>query len=482
MGLPLLLGATSSARTVAGSALAAAALPVMTLTLWLTHSSLAAPAAAIAIATLLVLAPDRLPKLATLLVAGAGSSLLFAAAEQRDALTRGLPTPDAAQQGDEMLAVVLVVCAGVALVQAGISLVARYGKRPAWTVPSRRITVVLSAVGIACAVVVALAAGVPGKLSDRWDAFTREGSGNQPTATRATFKEPGELFDPATSGRYKFWESAVDANASSPLVGIGPGTFEFWWAREHESGGFARDAHSTFLEVLGELGIIGLVLLGGFATAVLVVGAVRCLRAPPQLRLGLATATAACAVFTAAAVADWSWELGVVPVLYLMLAAVVVTAGAVVPRPLASPTGRDPLSLLRRYGPRSAIAALGVAAVIVIAIPLAGSVFLERSRTDAREGDLSGALEEARTAARLQPYAASPRLQEALVYEQMGDFDSAADAATLATEKEATNWRPWFILSRLEARRGDADAAVEAYHQARLLDPADLPKEIHPVP
>src|SRR3954454_23871959 len=92
MGLPLLLGATSSARTLIGQALAAAALPVVALTLWLTASSLSVPAAAIGLLVFFVLAPDRLPKLATALVAGAGSAILFAANEQRDLLDRGLPT------------------------------------------------------------------------------------------------------------------------------------------------------------------------------------------------------------------------------------------------------------------------------------------------------------------------------------------------------------------------------------------------------
>ncbi len=93
IGLPLLLTVAASARTLAGQALGAAALPVVVLTLWLTTSSLAVPVAAIAIAAFFVLSPDRLPRLATLAVAGVGSAILFAAANQRDALDRGLPTP-----------------------------------------------------------------------------------------------------------------------------------------------------------------------------------------------------------------------------------------------------------------------------------------------------------------------------------------------------------------------------------------------------
>ena len=41
--------------------------------------------------------------------------------------------------------------------------------------------------------------------------------------------EGADRFDAASgSGRYQLWDSALDANASEPLLGIGPGTFEFW--------------------------------------------------------------------------------------------------------------------------------------------------------------------------------------------------------------------------------------------------------------
>jgi hypothetical protein len=121
IALPLLLSATASARTIAMQSLAAAALPLVGLTLWLTTSSLAVPAAAIALGAFLLLAPNRLPLLATSLVTGAGSVILFAAESQREALDRGLATQVAHDQGDELLTILIVVCAGVGLMQARCS-------------------------------------------------------------------------------------------------------------------------------------------------------------------------------------------------------------------------------------------------------------------------------------------------------------------------------------------------------------------------
>jgi tetratricopeptide (TPR) repeat protein len=116
-----------------------------------------------------------------------------------------------------------------------------------------------------------------------------------------------------------------------------------------------------------------------------------------------------------------------------------------------------------------AIAAL--VAIVAIAIPFAGEDLLRQSKAAAREGDLAAALGDARTAAGIQPYAASPRLQEALVLELQRDFAAAARAAGAATERESTNWRTWLVLSRVEAERGNAKAALAAYRKARSLYP-----------
>ena len=80
-------------------------------------------------------------------------------------------------------------------------------------------------------------------------------------------------------------------------------------------------------------------------------------------------------------------------------------------------------------------------------------------------------MSDADKAASIQPYAATPKLQQALVLELEGRLGSAVAAARGATQAESTNWRTWMTLSRLEAERGNADAAVVAYRRARALDP-----------
>jgi O-Antigen ligase len=462
IGLPLLLAATASARTIAAQALAAAALPVLGLALWLTGSSLAIPAVAVSLVAFLVLAPDRIPRVASLLIAVAGSAILIAAEEQRDALDRGLPTPAAQQQGDELLVIVLVVCAGVALMQAGISFAVRYGRRPAWLRIPREAAAVALVVAVGSLAAIGVAGGLPGEISDQWQEFKGRGEGST-----AGHGNSAQIFDFSGSGRYEFWQAAVDASKTEPLVGIGPGTFEFWWARNASYSGFIKDAHSLYLETLAELGIIGLILLGGFVVGVVGCGAIRAMRSPPELRLPLAAATAACLAFATAAGLDWDWELGVLPAVFLMLAATCVVGGS----------SYAPAAWLglREAGAglvaRGLMVALSVAALLAIALPLAATNELQRSQSSARGGDLGEALASADAAESLQPYAATPHLQKALVLERQGRFAAAADAAREATRAEATNWRTWLTLSRLEARRGDAKAATVAYRRARALNP-----------
>ena len=461
MGLPLLLCATSSARTIAGSAIAAAGLPVLMLVLWMTHSGLALPAAAVALGVFIALAPHRLPKLVTLAVAGAGAVVLVATVDGRAALERGLDTAAAESQGDEMLPIVLVVCAVSALAQAAIRFATQRTLDPGWVEVPPRAAGIAAAVAIVVLLAAGTAAGAPGEISDRWDSFRGEEG-----------QTAGE-FDPSSSGRYKFWQSALDANATEPWLGIGPGTFEFWWARDGGRG-FVRDAHSTFVEALAELGIVGFVLMVAFAAGVLGLGVAGALRAPPERRVVVAAATGGCAAFTGAAAGDWAWELGVLPVAYLLLAAIAV--GGSPPRAAREDAYvLGPSDAIRRYGGRALMVVLGVASIVAIAIPTGATLAVERSRADVAQGNLDDALGEARSAQRLQPYAATPRIQEALVYERAGDLDAAAAAATEATRREATNWRHWFILSRIEALRDRPDAALYAYREAVSLNPEGLP-------
>jgi Flp pilus assembly protein TadD len=120
---------------------------------------------------------------------------------------------------------------------------------------------------------------------------------------------------------------------------------------------------------------------------------------------------------------------------------------------------------------RVCFAIVALAVVVGIAIPLGSTSEVRQSQADARDGDLGAALSAARTAQNVQPGAATPRLEQALLLEQAGALKLARSSARAATARESTNWRPWLVLSRIEAEAGDAGAALRDYRRAKSLNP-----------
>jgi hypothetical protein len=454
IGIPLVLHVATRARTTLWRAAAAAALPAMSLTAFFTLSRGGIAAAVLAVVVFLALTSDRLSFAPTLLLSGLGSLVLIVAASSRDALQDGLLNATADSQGDSLLLIVLLVCAAVGVLQAAIVLGLRGRDRPAWTQVPRRGALAALGVAVLVVLVVAGAAGAPGRVSDAWAEFREKGSPGKGT---------DRLGSVAGQNRYQLWSAAVKENASEPLTGTGSGTFEFWWARNADVPEVVRDTHSFYLQTLGELGIVGLALLAAFLAAVLGGGCVLLFAAAPIERSALAAALAGCVAFCVTATFDWMWQLPVLPVALLLLAASLLGAG----RRHSEPAQRSGLPIAARV----AVAAAALAAIVAIAIPLASTSLVRSSEAEAREGDLSAALEDARTAQNVQPGAASPRLQQALVLEAQGDFPAAVEAARAATEKEPTNWRTWLVRSRIEAENGQAAAAVRDYRRARSLNP-----------
>jgi len=460
IGLPLVLRAATSARSLGAQAVAAAAVPIMVLGVFFSVSRGGAIALAAAAVAWILLTPDRLPKLLTAVTCGAGAAILLAAADQRDALQTGIAGALAREQGDSLLAMMAVVCLGVALVQVAVGLVVRHGKRPAWTVlPRKRAPFVFAAVAVV-AVLIAISAGVPSTLSQQWTDFKTL---NAPAKINAGEDAFARLQSLSGNGRYQYWLKAADAAQTRPLGGIGSGTFEFWWARNSTIDGFIRDAHSLYLETFAELGLVGLALLVGLLGWALTVGVQRSVgRLSSEHRGVMAAATAGCVGFAIAAAGEWIWELAAIAAALLVLVAVILAGG----RRLGAPA-RDGGSTV----PRIVLVGAAILGLVAVSIPLAGTTALRESQAAARTGDLDPALAQARSAQAVQPYGATAQVQKALVLERAGDVNGAAAAIRTATEREPTNWRPWLIRSRIEAARQRPQAAVQAFRRARALNP-----------
>jgi hypothetical protein len=113
----------------------------------------------------------------------------------------------------------------------------------------------------------------------------------------------------ARGTRSDLYRVAIDGFQDHPVRGDGSGSFEYRWARERRVDEKVRDAHSLELETLGELGLVGGLLLLAFLGSV-IHAAVRARIRPAALSRGQAAAVgAACAVWIAHSAVDWDWQV-----------------------------------------------------------------------------------------------------------------------------------------------------------------------------
>lgn len=458
IGVPPLVWAATSARSITARAGAAGALPLVSLALYLTASRGGAIAVSVALLVLVLLHPRRLALLPTGLVAGLGSGALFLLIDDRPELRDRSLGDLATSQGNEMLWLTIGVCFFVALLQAGIALAEERGtlRLPR---PSRRTARASGGFAALLGVLAVFVAFGSGFVGDQWDEF------KQPAAGDTTVSRLGNL---SSGERYKVWSAAIDASSDEPLTGTGPGTFEYWWAREGTGAQFVRDAHSLYLEALAEMGPVGLLLVLALILGPIGFTANRALRpGSDRRRSSLAAVAAAMTAFAIAAGVDWAWEMTVLPVAFLVLAAAALGPDG------ESRRGRRTSRFSRVGFDWRRRAGLGIASLValaVISIPMFGEGLVRESQRLYREGDLTGSLEKADQATGLQPYSATASVQRALVLGALGRVQEGVAEAERATEAEATNWRTWRVLGELAREAGRKDQASRSFERVEGLN------------
>jgi O-antigen ligase len=450
LSIVLLAGLGAHARTRAGRAAAVAWLPVPALALFLTSSRGGVLALAVGLAVLLAVGPARARALAGLVVGGAGAALLLAFADAREAFVDGrVHAAGAAAQGHDVLVALVLIAAVAGLLRFALD-------RPLERLRVPRGMTVAVAAGAAVALVVALAAAEPGRRIDDF---------KEPPAAPGSARGfvARHLASAEGNGRYQFWSAGIDAFDSEPLRGVGAGGYADWWARHGDLAYYIRNAHSLFVEVMAELGVLGLLALLVF----LLPPFYAALRAPPRRVPSAGIGLAALACGSASAAIDWTWQL---PAAF---APVVVVAAV-----LTGPASREPAVAGVRAAPgrrgglgRYATIAAGCVAAVAAGILLVAEVELGGSRDALRAGRLSEAAQDARRAGAIEPWAAAPRLQLALVRERAGDLRGARSAVHAAIDRDPDGWEPWLVETRLATRLGDIPAARRALRRVRTLNP-----------
>jgi hypothetical protein len=420
----------------------------------LTQSRAAIPAVAASALLMLVLLPGRTTRGWALLVAGAGVAVslpvvLDVYGEFSEEAT--LPS-DATVRSAAAAACAAAIGAGT-LWGIACSQLSR-----AWRPSFRRISVgALVAIALAAAGLAVATVGDPvERVKSEYDAFVSL----EVDEDRATRFSSGGGF------RYDLWRIAAAQFTDSPLRGVGAGNYDTTYYRERQNPQPAPQPHSLGMQLLGELGIVGvlglLLLVGG-----VVWGASRAER--PPLRLDRWVVVGAAGVFLAWLAhtsVDWLHNIAGLTGIALVAAGVLLT----------SPGPAD--DKRRRPGRGWAAAPLiGVVALLAVLAASEGrrwaaDYYLERSDSELSP-DAGAALRDAEQALDLNPESLPAHYAAARAYARLGRYEPARATLVEATRKEPSDYVPWVLLGDLAVRHGDLARARADYRRATALSPYD---------
>jgi O-antigen ligase len=454
-GLPFLLFSAVTARNALLRGLSLVPIPALVAGMYLTSSRGGALVGIVAVIVFAGLSGRVWRSAAATLVASTGAAAGIAVIHSRPAILHNVLATNSADGRDAAILIALA-CAVTGLAWGLLSLL------------PVRIPALPQAVRIATGVAAfaALALGFAAvKPAQRFESFKEV----HPDLTGAGVQE--HLLSSNGSGRWQLWESAVDEFRDAPLLGHGAGSYEAWWAQHGDLPLFVRDAHSLYLEVLAELGVVGLVFLLGFLALGFVTGLRRHAASRSDGRVLLAALTAVLVAYSLEAGIDWLWELPA-------LSAVALVCLGLLTGPATSfkrlPAAETPERRTRRRS-RIAIRATGVLAALALivgqGIPFLAQIGIEKSRAAVLAGDADAALEYAQAATRVQPWAESPLLQLALVEEHAGDLDASLATILEACERASSDWRLWLVRARIETKAGRPRAAQRSLERAVALNP-----------
>jgi O-Antigen ligase len=270
----------------------------------------------------------------------------------------------------------------------------------------RAVAILLAVLAVAALAASVVRAGGPGRwLSDRWHEFS-----NPVSAQLGNTK--GRVVSVSSSNRWRWWQEAWNAFTDHPAQGTGAGTFGLTDRIQRNSPLAVIEPHSTPLQFLSELGLIGFLLYG----AVLVALARRTF-----LPLGLAIAVCVLHSFV-----DIDWDyIAVQGPLFLLV-------GALIAGP---PTAR------RGWLPAVAAGVCALAAIYSLASP-----WLSDERYNAALDSFTnriGAIDKATSAHSFNPLAVEPLWL-------LGALTGEKHYYVQARDLEPKNPDTWFELGSFE--------------------------------
>jgi tetratricopeptide (TPR) repeat protein len=296
--------------------------------------------------------------------------------------------------------------------------------------------------------IVTIAAGNPFTLAgDKFDEFL----GGEPDLT----EESSRFTLNAGSNRSEVWKVALAVAGDDPIFGEGGGGFQFRYNQERDDPNqLARDAHSVELEMLSELGIVGLTLFvlamtGAFA------GAWRARRLGPSAAQLSCGALAAGAYWLTHASLDWFWPFPAVTGPALALLGAAAAPALLMPERVDAPSGR-----------RAVLVAL-VVFVLLLIPPFLSERLVDRS-VDTFRADTQQAYDDLALARDLNPLSDQPALTEGSIALALKDNERAIESFREAIRKRPEEYVGHFFLALIYAKSDPAQARTELAVVAEL--------------
>jgi hypothetical protein len=434
----------------------AAAIPLLGSTLLLTFSrgSLAVAFLGLVVYLLLSRARRLLP---TFAAAALPTAVALVASYQASIVSSGrFASAEGISEGHGLAAVVLACVVVTALLR--LFLVRIDASLERWQPPVLERRRAIAAIAVVTLAFVALLAlfQIPARVGSQYDSFVEGNVVNSSSDARSRLTSGGN------NGRIAEWDVAIEAFEAQPLRGTGAGTYQFQWDRNRSEDFAVIDAHSLYFEVLGELGVVGLLLLAGALGAILI-GFLR--RLDGGERQAYAAAVALLAAWAVHAGIDWDWEMPAVTIWLFALAGLGLASS---PRP-----GRDDAAPAGRSGwlPRLPAAVCVVALAVAPAATALSQSRLETALGEFESGDCPAAASSAQRSLDAVGFRSDPYLVLGYCDARLGRDRGAIAAMEEAVERDPENWRTHYGLALVLAIAG-RDPLPEL-GEARRLDPLE---------
>jgi O-antigen ligase/polysaccharide polymerase Wzy-like membrane protein len=418
-----------------------------TVALLLTQSRAGIAGALAVLALWLVASDHRLADALRALLAVLPGAAVAGWAFTRPALVEdGVLRADRVVDGRTFAALVLAGGLVVALAACGL---------PVTRLVVERARLVRGVLAVACAaLLVAGVAGVAASVGEPLSWASSQLAGEECT------NDPGRLTDLCANNRPAWWRESLRIAEDRPLAGSGAGTFAIARKRVREDASSVSEPHSVPLQLLADLGAVGLG-LGLVVIVGAIVGVRRGLRSADERQRPAAVALA-CLVLAYGVHALVDYDLDFLAVTAPML----VALGGLLA------LGRPPTTMRLGWASLAALLATAVAAVVVVALPALAERDVERSLDASDAGRVEDAVDAAERARQLNPLALGPLEALAVAADADGNERLAVAWYERATELQPENPDTWYALGLYHSlATGDRCAAYTALNASYTLDP-----------